>query len=330
MAQVRLFANLREMAGTGRVSVDADTVGGVVGALEERFGDRFAAAMATAKVWVNGDEASAEHVVRDSDEIALIPPVSGGAFTESTMGGFEPVVVAVGVIAMLGANLFFDTVSVMVAILVGLVGLWAVDLSQAAEARGLPLDAWPILASALIGAVAATGLGAAGMGVGAALAVVAGLGWSVMHAESRYLTSVGGSVVASALAATATASLTLTRLSTAGDDKVAAFVVMVAASIIVTFVVGIMRRPILDPFTAGALAAVLAAVGVAALTALDVVAMFLTGIVVAVALIAGRGLGAAFRTGEVYLAERTGGTFAVLDGAVLAAAVFFPFLRFVG
>jgi molybdopterin converting factor small subunit len=325
-----LFANLREMAGAARVSVDADTVGGVLAALEQQYGDRFAAAMATAKVWVNGDEVVPDQPVNPSDEVALIPPVSGGAYTQSSLGGFEPIIVAAGVIALLASNLFFDTVSVMVALVVGLVGLWAIDLSQSTEARGLPLDAWPILSSALIGAIAATGLGPAGMGVAVAFAAIGGLGWTVMHAESRYLTSVGGAVVASVLAAASTASLTLTRLSTSGDDKIAAFVVMAAASILVTWVVGAMRRPILDPFTAGALAAVLAAVGIAALTDLDLIAMFLTGIVVAVSLIAGRGLGAAFRTGEVYLAERGAGTVAVLDGAVLAAAIYFPFLRFVG
>ena len=330
MANVRLFANLREMAGTGRVEVDAATVDETLDVLASRFGDEFSVAMEHAKVWVNGDEAAGDTVVASADEIALIPPVSGGAQTYQAAEGFEPLIVAVAVIALLAANLLLDTVALVVALIVGLVGLWAVDISGHSLTRGLVVDAWPILAAALIGALAVTGIGPAGMGLGVAFGVVASLGWAVMRPEARQFVGIAALALASAIAAAATASLTLARLSTAGDDKIAAFVVMTAASIVVTWLVGSMRRPFLDPFTAGAIAAVIAAVGVAALTSLDLIAWFLTGIVTAVSLISGRGIGAAYRTGEVYLSERVAGTFAVLDGPVVAAAIFFPFLRFVG
>ncbi|MDH3498973.1 MAG: MoaD/ThiS family protein, partial [Acidimicrobiia bacterium] len=230
MARVRLFANLREIAGTGRVEVDAETVADVLARLAERFGDTFGHGMSHAKVWVNGDEATPSDAVGPTDEIALIPPVSGGAQTYGFIAGFEPLVVAAGVIALLAANLLFDTVSVMVALLVGLVGLWAVDLSGQSEARGLYIDPWPILAAALFGVFAATGLGAAGMGIGVAFAVVASLGWAVLRPEARELATMGSLVLASLIAAGATSSLTLARLSTSGDDKIAAFVVMSTAS----------------------------------------------------------------------------------------------------
>lgn len=330
MARLRLFANLREAAGVAEVSIDGASVGEVVDHAAAEYGARFAAGLAHAKVWVNGDEADPSRPVAASDEIALIPPVSGGAQTYGAASGYEPAIVAVAVIILLAANLLLDTVSLMVALLVGLVGLWAADISVQSGASGEIIDPWPILAAGLMGALAATGMGAGGAGIAMAFAVVAVLGWVVLRPEARNLTSMCATVLAALIAAGATSSLTLARLSTAGDDKVAAFVAMAAASTLVTWVVGAMSRPVVDPFTAGAVVAVAVAVGVAALNSFDLIAWFLTGIVVAIALISGRGIGAAFRTGEVYLAERAAGTFAVLDGPVLAAAIFFPFLRLVG
>jgi len=45
----------------------------------QRYGSGFAALLGTCKVWVNGDEATPDRVVSDADEVAILPPVSGGA-----------------------------------------------------------------------------------------------------------------------------------------------------------------------------------------------------------------------------------------------------------
>lgn len=79
---VRLFAMLREQAGTGAVELDAEpgqTAGSVARAAAERVGvegmlDQMRIALA-----VNRTYADAATPVRDGDEVALIPPVSGGA-----------------------------------------------------------------------------------------------------------------------------------------------------------------------------------------------------------------------------------------------------------
>jgi molybdopterin synthase catalytic subunit/molybdopterin converting factor small subunit len=71
---VRLFAGLRERAGWSRREVDAATVADVWPALglgDEPQGLLYA---------VNKTYATRDHALMPGDEVALIPPVSGGAF----------------------------------------------------------------------------------------------------------------------------------------------------------------------------------------------------------------------------------------------------------
>ncbi|HEY2777410.1 MAG TPA: molybdenum cofactor biosynthesis protein MoaE [Gaiellaceae bacterium] len=71
---VRLFAGLRERAGWSRREVDAATVADVWAALD--LGDEPAGLLYA----VNKEYASSDRALADGDEVALIPPVSGGAF----------------------------------------------------------------------------------------------------------------------------------------------------------------------------------------------------------------------------------------------------------
>ncbi|MDE3191168.1 MAG: molybdenum cofactor biosynthesis protein MoaE [Acidobacteriota bacterium] len=75
---VRLFAGLRERAGTGRLEVDgverAGDVWSRLGLGPEPGGLMYA---------VNRAYVTRDHAVADGDEVALIPPVSGGAFVLS-------------------------------------------------------------------------------------------------------------------------------------------------------------------------------------------------------------------------------------------------------
>jgi molybdopterin converting factor small subunit len=43
------------------------------------FGSTFESVLASSKVWVNGEEVPPGHPVGDNDEVAVLPPVSGGA-----------------------------------------------------------------------------------------------------------------------------------------------------------------------------------------------------------------------------------------------------------
>lgn len=79
MPVLRLFASAREAAGTGRADIDGTTVGQVLDVAVSRFGPGFEAVLGTAKVWVNGEPAARDDTVGDEDEVAVLPPVSGGA-----------------------------------------------------------------------------------------------------------------------------------------------------------------------------------------------------------------------------------------------------------
>lgn len=79
MAVLRLFAGAREAAGTGRDEVAGTTVADVLDAARRRYGSAFAAVLATSKVWVNGEPAAGDRVLGEGDEVAVLPPVSGGA-----------------------------------------------------------------------------------------------------------------------------------------------------------------------------------------------------------------------------------------------------------
>jgi MoaD family protein len=75
---VRLFAALRELAGSSHVDAQGDTVGDVVEALSARFGDRFAGVARVGSAVVDGERADASTPLAEGQEIALLPPVSGG------------------------------------------------------------------------------------------------------------------------------------------------------------------------------------------------------------------------------------------------------------
>lgn len=78
MATLRLFAQAREAAGTRSIEIDAATVGDVIDAARLRFGDGFGAVVDGSKVWLNGAPAELGDAVVAADEVAVLPPVSGG------------------------------------------------------------------------------------------------------------------------------------------------------------------------------------------------------------------------------------------------------------
>ena len=78
MARLRLFGPAREAAGTSDALVPGHNVAAVVAVARERFGEPFSTVLDGSRVWVNGEEACPDTPVGDDDEVAVIPPVSGG------------------------------------------------------------------------------------------------------------------------------------------------------------------------------------------------------------------------------------------------------------
>jgi MoaD family protein len=86
MVRLRLFAAARQAAGRGADDFelpDGARLREALAAASERYAGEFPDVLSAARVWVNGDEPSegAETPLRDGDEVAVLPPVSGGADT---------------------------------------------------------------------------------------------------------------------------------------------------------------------------------------------------------------------------------------------------------
>jgi len=79
LVPVRLFAGAREAAGTAHDDLPGATVDEVLAAARRKYGPAFAAVLATSRVWVNGVQADGGDRVGPGDELAVLPPVSGGA-----------------------------------------------------------------------------------------------------------------------------------------------------------------------------------------------------------------------------------------------------------
>jgi len=78
VARVRLFGPAVDAVGSPAVDVPGATVGEVLAALRARHGEEFATVLGRSRVWLNGDDAEAHVAVGPDDEVAVLPPVSGG------------------------------------------------------------------------------------------------------------------------------------------------------------------------------------------------------------------------------------------------------------
>ena len=77
---VRLFARLRDIAGASELPRDVSpsaTIGTIWRQLVGEFPD-FAGYERSISSAVNADYARMDHLVHDGDEVAFLPPVSGG------------------------------------------------------------------------------------------------------------------------------------------------------------------------------------------------------------------------------------------------------------
>jgi molybdopterin converting factor small subunit len=78
MARLRLFGPAREAAATASITLPGQSVSEIIAVAEERFGETFSLVLSTSKIWLNGEPVETDAPVKDEDEVAVIPPVSGG------------------------------------------------------------------------------------------------------------------------------------------------------------------------------------------------------------------------------------------------------------
>jgi molybdopterin converting factor small subunit len=77
---LRFFAAARDATGAATTQLDAETLGDALAVARSTYGAELSTVLDCARVWVNGDEPSdgERTLLRDGDELAVIPPVSGG------------------------------------------------------------------------------------------------------------------------------------------------------------------------------------------------------------------------------------------------------------
>ncbi len=327
-----MFAGLRDIAGVGSTDIDGATVAEVLAEAGRRYGSAFERSLGNARVWVNGEEAEPSQQVSADDEVALIPPVSGGsAMLERPALGLSEVGVPLGLVAVLVIANVLDDPAWWAPTVVAVVAVWVGDVVNTVSFRGTDLPVLPAMAAIVVAVVSVWLLGPPGLAVAAAGGVVLPLLWAVGSDSSRILAIISPVSVLSLQAALATGVLVLARsLFVQSTAVIGVFLVIAFSTVVVALVLEqFTHLPFGDPFTATAATAILASVVAAAVWGLDLVSFLIAGVVVAAALVAGRGFGSILRTRRVILVERSPGWTSLLDGIVLAAPLFFLTLRLV-
>ena len=321
MATLRLFANLRESAGTDRVEIDAPTVGELLASANAQFGDRFTEGASSAGVWVNGEPAEETTPVAPGDAVALIPPVSGGAVA-STRLDFGPNVQSVAlIVALLAVTWARPTWFAFVT--VGAILAWVWDLAESSKRVREPFVVYPPLIGATACAVGAFAWGFAGFAGGIALAVVVAAAWPIFDRSHRDFRTTAATTLVTLTAGAAAGGLVLIRLT--GSHAVVAFVLVTVFALLGAWIAGAYGEAIqsVDANVGALLGALLAGlISGMAIPELDVAAGLLGGVAAAAGVIAGRTLGSMLRTGAVSHTEDPPGVLAMFDGASVAAPLF--------
>lgn len=72
------FGPLADLAHRRRDELEGRTVAELVEGAHRRYGDSFAAILASCAIWVNGEPVTRDADVPELAEVAFLPPVSGG------------------------------------------------------------------------------------------------------------------------------------------------------------------------------------------------------------------------------------------------------------
>jgi MoaD family protein len=321
MATLRLFANLRESAGTDSATFEASTVEDLLTQASDRFGSQFSAGLSAARVWVNGEQAEGNTSITDADEVALIPPVSGGGISAPALD-VSPNLLSVALVVALLAVAWADE-SWFVIVATGAVLAWVWDVSETSVRTRDAFVVYPALIGAVATATGAYGWGFEGFAGGIAIGIILSVSWPVFNKSSRDFRRTAATTLVTVIAGSASAGLILTRLI--GSYAVAAYILVIVFALVGAWVAGSYGAQIqsVDANVGALLGALIAGlIAGLAIDQLDVAAGLLGGVSAAAGVIAGRALGSMLRTGSVTHTENAPGTLALFDGAIVAAPFF--------
>jgi molybdopterin synthase sulfur carrier subunit len=78
MGRLLLLGPAREAAGISSEEIAGETVASILQEAVRRYGTAFEEVLSVSQIWVNGDPADALDAIGPHDEIAVLPPISGG------------------------------------------------------------------------------------------------------------------------------------------------------------------------------------------------------------------------------------------------------------
>jgi len=321
MATLRLFAGLRESAGVSEVTVDATTVGEVLDQAVANYGADFADGLAAARVWVNGEPADKATKVSTGDEVAIIPPVSGGEYVAERAAA-DPAENVLSFILL--AALFIASwipIEWFVVVVVGAALAWIWDLAETDDTNQARLNVYALIIAPPAAGVATYAWGLDGWAGAVAAAVVVSVAWPIFDQNQRDVTAIGATVTVAVIAATGTGALVLLRMIS--TMTVLAFTFVVAAGILAALATALYGGQTLDPNVGTLVGSIVAGVLIGLLAPeIDLATGLFSSVAAAVGLIAGRAFGSLIRAGAVVHTERAPGRLSPIDGVFLSAPLF--------
>ncbi len=333
MPTLRLFARFREIAGTDTLTIDEGTVGEVLDGLSTEYGPAFENGLKAAGVWVNGEPSDRSARIGADDEVAIIPPVSGGTYTEPrtrVQATADPAdgILSVVVLAALLVSAWVP-LEWFVVISVGAALAWVWDLADADAKQAGFINLYAALLAAPITAAATYAWGYAGFAGGLAASVAIAVFWPIFESSKRNVESLAMTATTSAIAAAGAGALVMLRMMS--TTIALSFVLIVAVAIIAAQLTAIYGGQTIDPnigTLVGALIAGLIA-GIAT-TDIDLATGLFAAVAIAAGLIAGRVFGSMVRAGTIMHTTRPRGQLSPLDGLWLAAPLFWLALVLLG
>ena len=325
MPTLRLFARFREIAGTDEITVEDGTVEEILNRASESFGPAFANGLKSAGVWVNGNPVGRDATVSADDEMAIIPPVSGGTYaaprTQRSMA-VDPAESILSVI-VLAALLVSAWVPLewFVVITVGAALAWLWDLSDADATRAGSINLYATLLAPPIAAAATYAWGYEGFAGGFAAAIAIAVFWPIFVSRWRGIESIGMTASVAMIAAAGAGALVMLRMMSTAIAL--SFLFIVGLAIIAALVTGAYGGQTIDPNVGTLVGALIAGLLAGVLTnEIDLATSLVASVAVAAGLIAGRVLGSMVRTGSIVHTVRLPGQLSPLDGLWLAAPLF--------